>query len=344
MAKIVCSYSSVPFTCEHLPISIASSSSVQHPIFHIPRKKLLSLTSSWATGKLTPTESYLLYLALLNSTTLVEWRVPARYHDKTAQIVANNMEQLIHMIGRIDVITHPGFILPHFAISSDTCNLENSYHWIQLWQQNYNDWTQNIKDHANDQELITRELALQRLLKSAHKRIEDYPKQLARWARIAGDFPTFPVKINGVKMELADYWESIIIKCAKAEQIFLIPIKDLEELINHCEDEIVADGSIYAMALMKFLRKGKMMQENYLGLGDISLATQTLTSYRILPSGTSAHTANMQNLIDKAPSNEPQKHQYPDLISYIRAKAAYITAEAAKKAKDLGDEASGLGL
>lgn len=342
MAKIVCSYSGVPFSCEHLPLSIAASSSVQHPIFHIPRRKLLSLAGQWSAGKLTPTESYLLYLSFFNSTGLIEWRTSARYHERTSQIVANNMEQLIHMIGRIDAIQHPSFTLPHFGISSDTCGLENSYHWIQIWQQNYNDWTQNIKDHANDQELITRELALQRLLKSSHKRIEDYPGRLASWARVAGDFPeNITVTIQGVKQSLADYWESIIIKCAKAEQIFLIPANDLQELIEHCEDNVVADGSIFAMALMKFLRKGRMMQDNYLGLGDLSLAARTLTSYTILPRGASAESANLQNMIDKAPKSEPQKHHYPDLISFIRAKSAWIAAEAARKMNDLGKELGG---
>lgn len=313
-------------------------------MFHIPRKKLLSLTGTWSMGRLTSTESYLLYLALLNSTSLIEWRVPARYHEKTAQIVANNMEQLIHMIGRIDVIRHPSFVLPHFAISSDTCSLDNSYHWIQIWQQNYNDWNQGIKDQAHNQELVARELALQKLLKSAHRKIEDYPKKLAQWARIAGDFPTFEVKINGVKMELADYWESIIIKCAKSEQIFLIPLHDLEELIDHCNDNVVADGSIYAMALMKFIRNGKKMQENYLGFGDIDIASKSLTSYRILPSGASAESVNLQNLIDKAPTSEPRQNQYPTLIAYIRAKAAWIAAETARATQNLGDEALAGGL
>jgi hypothetical protein len=236
------------------------------------------------------------------------------------------MEQLIHIIGKIDVITSPHFVLPHFVISPDTCSLENSYHWIQVWNQNYNDWAENIKDHSNDQELIRRESALQKLIKTSHKKIEDYPKILAAWAVQAGDFPTFDVRISGVKQSLSDYWESIIIKCAKEETIFQVPPHDLKELIEHCEDNIVETGSIYAMALMKYLRKGAKMQENYLSLGDIDLASQTLTSYRILKPNESAADANMQNMIDSAPKTEPDKKNYPDLISYIKAKARWNIA------------------
>ena len=326
MAKILCADSSIEFSCEHLPFSL-SSREVSHPLFHTPKKRLLSLASTWSMGKLTPTESYLTYLSLLHSTGLIEWRSPAQYTDKTASIVANNMEQLIHIVGKIDVIKHPSFVLPHFAIGPDTCTLDNSYHWIQIWNQNFNDWIENIQDHANDIELQRRELSLQKLIKTSHKQIEDYPKILAQWAATAGSFPTFDVKINGVKMELGEYWESIIIKCAKEETIFQVPENDLRELIEHCEDHIVSEGSIYSLALMKYLRKGAAMQKNYLGLGDIDLASQSGTAYRILKPTESAEDANIQNMIDTAPTREPQKHQYPDLISYIKAKGRWTIAQ-----------------
>jgi hypothetical protein len=326
-SKITCAYSGVVFSCEHLPLSL-SSREVSHPIFHIPQKKLLSLASAWANNKLTPTESYLTYLALLNSTDLIEWRCPAQYIPQaTSQIVANNMEQLIHIIGKIEIIKHPSFVLPHFSISPDTASLDNSYHWIQIWMQNYNDWADNIRSHANDQELQRRELSLEKLIKTSHKRIEDYPRILADWARVAGDFPTFDVTIRGTRMELADYWEEIIIKCAKESSIFQIPEADLNELIEHCEDNIVAEGSIHAMALMRHLRRGKQMQQNYLGLGDIDLASATRTSYRILKPTESAEDANIQNMIDIAPVSEPLRKNYPDLVSFIKAKARWNMAQ-----------------
>ena len=334
MAKIICAKSGIEFSCEHLPFSV-SSREVSHPLFSVSSKKLVSLAGMWSAGKLSHTESYLTYLALLNSTGLIEWRVPASYHSKTNSIIANNMEQLIHIIGKIDIIKHPSFVLPHFVITPDTSSLENSYHWIQIWNQNYNDWAQNIKDHSNDQELQRRELGLQKLIKSSHKNIEDYPKILANWARIAGDFPTFSVQIRGVKMSIDDYWESIIIKCAKAESIFQVPEADLRELIEHCEEHIVGDGSIYAIALMKYLRKGAEMQKNYLGLGDIDLSKNSLTSYRILKPTESAEDANIQNMIDSAPTSEPNRKDYPDAISYIKAKARWNIASNYKTLQNL---------
>lgn len=235
------------------------------------------------------------------------------------------MEQLIHIVGKIDVIKHPAFVLPHFVISPDTCNLENVFHWLQIWRQNYNDWYENIKDHCNDQEILRREMALQKLIKSSHKNIEDYPAILARWARVAADFPTFDVTIKGVKMEIADYWEDIIIKCAKEEAIFQIPTGDLTELILHCEDNVINEG-LYGIALMRHLRKGAQRQENYLGLGDIAIAGAT-TSYRILKPTESAADANIQSMIDAAPAQAPNKKDYPNLISFIKAQARWNIAQ-----------------
>lgn len=237
------------------------------------------------------------------------------------------MEQLIHIIGKIDIIKHPSFVLPHFAIGQDTAKLDNSFHWIQVWNQNYSDWHDNRKSHENDQELIRRENALQKLVKSSHKNIEDYPSILANWASKAGRFPTFEVKVKGVKMELGEYWEKIIIACATEKAIFNIPENDLKELIDHCEDEISLEGSIYSVALMRHLRRGAMMQQNYLGLGDIDLSSKEGTAYRILSPETSAEDANIQSMIDTAPIQEPNKKDYPDLISYIKAKGRWMVAQ-----------------
>lgn len=328
MSKIICAYSSLEFKCEFLPISL-SSREVHHPIFNIPAKNLLSLSAQWSAGKLPPAETYLLYLALLNSTGLIEWRLPATYTDKTASIIANNMEQLIHIIGKIDVVSSSSLdsmTLPHFVMGQDTRDLSNSYYWIQIWNQNYTDWYNGVRSHLNDQELLRRELSLERLIKTSHKKIEDYPSILARWAAVAADFPTFNVSINNKNVELSDYWQDIIIKCAKEEAIYKIPEADLDELIAHCEEHVIGDGSIHAIALMRHLRKGRSMQQNYLGLGDIDLSMRKGTAYRILSPTTSAEDANIQNMIDNAPVKEPVRSNYPTTMEYIKAKARWNVA------------------
>lgn len=333
MAKIICAYSSVEFQCEHLPVAL-SSREVKHPIFSIPPKRLLSLAAQWSLSKLTPTESYLLYLALLDSTSLIEWRMPATYTDKSASIIAGNMEQLIHIISKIDMMSKSTILslsLPQYVMGKDTRDLSNSYYWIKIWNSAYQEWQDGIREHINDQESYRRELALEKLIKSSHKRIEDYPRILANWARVAGNFPTHLTLVGSKQIELSEYWESIIIKCSKEEAIINIPQADIEELIEHCVDNIVHEGSIHAMALMKHLRRGLSLHKNYLSLGDIDLAGKSLTGYRILSPETSAEDANIQNMIDAAPDKEPTRINYPNLVDYIKARSRWNIAQAHKK-------------
>lgn len=244
------------------------------------------------------------------------------------------MESLLGIIGRIDIIKHPSFSLPAFTISADTADLSNSYYWIQAWQQNFNDWYDGVRQKEEYRELQIRTSAVERLIKTPHKRMDSpsAARILADWAIQAGNFPTFSVTVHGKQMSLEDYWHGIIIKAATRESLLLIPIKDIKELIDHCEEEIVMDGSIHAMALMKYLRGALINHQLYsaesdkYGLEDYT-NDKELTSYRILGVGESAVSANTQSMISQAPEKEPMKKDFPNLITYLRAKARWDMAQ-----------------
>ena len=131
MAKIVCSKSGVIFNCEHMPTTL-SSSTYTHPLFHVPQKRLIALAGQWAAQKLTPTESYLLYLALLDSTELIQWRTQASYHKGMDAIVSSNMENLLSIIAKINLIHHPSFALPSFSINPSTHTLDYLIHSLHI--------------------------------------------------------------------------------------------------------------------------------------------------------------------------------------------------------------------
>lgn len=325
MAQLVCAKSGVVFKCEHMPLSL-SSREIQHPLFYVSKKKLLALAGQLITGRLSPTENYLVYLALLDSTELIQWRVPAKYIDKTPKIIANNMESLIHIIGKIDVIQHPSFTLPKFAISPDTCTLENSYHWIGAWIANYNDWYDGLKDSAKREELKhriqSREESLERLIKTSHTKVEDLANMLASWAEAAGDFPSYstPHPISHKQIPLNEYWKQIIRACAREESIWRFPPSDLQELIDHCEDNVIL-GSIHSHSLMKLLRGGLKKQADYLGFGDTELHGRTATQFTILNGDASAEDANKIAAMASAPSSEPKPNDYPNKFAFMKAKA-----------------------
>jgi hypothetical protein len=326
MARITCKYSGVIFNCEHMPLGM-SSNEYYHPLFSVPKKKLLVLSKEWAANKLSPTESYLLYLSLLHSTGLIVWKTQARFTDKTIGIISNNMESLLHIIGKIDVISHPAFSLPQISITYDTGSLENSFYWIQAWIHGYNEFMSDQISASKREELKERvdrrTASLEKLIKTAFTTPQALANNLALWATDAGNFPdeTTPHPLGvGRDIPLSEYWQEIIRACAREEAIWRYPRKDIEELIAHCEEEI-PHGSIQAAALMKMLRLGLRKHTDYTGFGDVDLAGKTFTPFRLMRADDTVEDANVIAAIAAAPMTEPQRHSYPNAFAYIKAKA-----------------------
>jgi hypothetical protein len=332
MAKLTCSKSGIVFQCEHMPLASYNV----HPLFSVPQKRLISLAGQWAAQKLTPTENYLLYLALLDSTELVQWRSPAFHMGAaTDSIVQNNMENLIHIIAKINVITHPKFTLPSFAVGQDTATLENSHHWIQAWTDNYREWYDDYLAAGEREEIKEvighRELALQRLIKSATP-VEAYAATLAEWAAAAGKFPVSLTihPITGQQVPLAEYWKQLIRTIANEDKLWQYPEKDLLELIEHCEDNII-HGNIYAHTLMKYLRSGAHKHANYLGFGDVTIGASDGTPFTIMRSANDVQSINKAVLLNTAPVDEPKKSQYPTTLSWFKAFTKWKMAQQNRK-------------
>lgn len=327
MSTVLCSISGIEFKCQHMPLSLTSRE-YHHPIFSVPSSRLIPLTERWLEQELTDTENYLLYLALFNTTGLMEFRVPASVSAETSSIIAQNMH---HLCDIVEIILNHGeersqqlFHLPTFVITPDTKFLEDSGEWIKIWRQCYADYANKYRTSTALEKLSRKETILERLIKDKTKDISLYAHQLASWAAAAGRFPECsasledPSFLDGKNTTLSKYWQHIIKCCAKTEAIWEIPDKDLIELIEHCEEHI-DHGSIYAHTLMSLLRAGAERKKNFLDLGDIDLGSGGIT-FRILDADASIEDANKLALIDSAPVNQPVESQYPNKLAYIKAK------------------------
>lgn len=321
MATVTCAYSGIVFKCDHFPMSLTGSEAA-HPVFLLPQHKLLAYSSKWSAGDLTTTDSYLLFLALMNSTSLIEWRHAAHHHKGTDSLVAANMESLIRIIGKINLIHHPKFVLPSFAVTRDTCTLDNIRYWVEAWHDSFMEFMRGYKEQTEQERITRREYALERMIKSTQlKNAKKYSIALANWAELAGQFPSFtllhPLTKNPVT--LAEYWKEIITACIREEKIFQYPAADVEELITHCEEHI-PHGSISAASLMDLLRAGKRSQSSYLCLSDfdiVAFKNGTLSSEDVV------ETTNKLVMIQNAPMNPPVRTDYSSEIEFIRAKARY---------------------
>ena len=317
--KTICNISGLELTISYFPDTIYHPSIV-HPVFLIPQKKLLAKGTAYFTNpsQYNSTDAYLLFLALLNSTELIEWKTPALRTVETDHTIANNMEALIRVIGKISLISHPSFVLAKVAINKDTRDLSNVKYWIDSWEESIQEFKDGYRSYSDTRALLNRELALERLIKNPMKSVDNYARSLSEWAAMAGSFPKSILDFGSYKIHCDDYWKGIISKCVREESIFSIPANDLQELIDWCE-EYISHGSIYSHALMTLLRIGRKKQSDYLNLGDFSIT--------ILDADASVEQANKLAMIAAAPDTEPTPNQYPNKLAYIKAKARWELAQ-----------------
>lgn len=334
--KILCSLSSIEYEVQHFPAYLQSGEC--HPIFSLPQKKLISIASSkYFNGELTEIDSYLLFLALLNSTELIKWMVPAKRTIHTNALISNNMQSLVQMCGKINAIHHPAFVLPKFAITSETRTLENVKYWIQAWESQYTEFLSGLKDQELRDRLSRREAALEKLIKNPAIDPSKYSKLLAEWAAEAGEFPTFTITspLDKSEIKISEYWKQIIQKCYRSESIISIPEADLIELLEHCENNIEA-GSIYSFHLFSTLREGRDRQKNFLGIDLTASLSAENPGFRILSPDDNIEDAAIQSLIDAAPINKPERKDYPSAFAYMKAQMRWELAQ-----KHKGDSSNG---
>lgn len=332
--KILCSISGLEFACEHFPGTFYAKETF-HPVFHLPQKSLLPYLKKWAGAELTKTDSYLLFLALLKSSDLVEFRVPVTITEQTHSIIYNNLEFLSRTVIKLNTVSTPAILFPRYVVTPDTRTLSNVHHWIENWNNEFNDFQSGKKRDYDDRKLAKREMALERLIKNPHKPVSLYSRELAEWASVAGDFPIFMVKspFSKLNVPLAEFWKDIITRAAKNELLYTIPDKDLRELLEHCEDHVPV-GSIQSHMLFQCLRKAQEKHKNFLGLGDYDLET----NYTLLNDSDTTELANMKALIAAAPVEEPRREQYPTKFQFLKAKLRW---DMAKKYEHVNGEING---
>lgn len=349
MAHIICAYSSLELHINHFPISLTNREA-HHPLFDAPQRTLFAYASKWAHHELTETDSYLLFTALLKSSGRVHFRVAARYSEgATDQIVANNMEKLLICLSRMNSINVSGEVFASVAITNESANMENAKYWIQSWMDNYADFKENYSFAANVKKLSIREEALQRMIKSPHRDVSYYASDLAKWAALAGNFPTGTTLVDGLHVPLSDYWENIIVAAAN-KRFFTIPRADLEECIDHCQENI-DPGSIYHHKLLTILREAKSYLAGF--LGDISgLAGSAKKRVPIWnfpgqePGAPESQdeedvfAANLDVVVASAPATIPVRGMFATNMQYLMAKIKWSAAQdiLAARAAESGSE------
>ncbi len=324
MSKILCAKSGILFNTDHFSFGL-NSREYEHPVFKLHINKLLKLYNSYLAGTLTPTEDYLLFLSILDSTELVEWRVPAKYTEKTPGIIANNIGQLVHVVTHLNVIANPSIEFARIAITPDTKNLDNIKYWLAGWVNNYNEFINNNRYQQLRQTIMQLELKLEQQIKTPQKNETKFAAILAEWAAKAGSFPEYIISYKGSTMPCSTYWKLIIRKAANSENLLEIDSIDVQDLVEHCEEHI-EKGTIFSHALFNHLNNAVKKINNKYGF-----YSNSIPNYTILNANTSVEDANKLAIISGAPDIEPIQSNYPTKFSYTKAKLAWDMAQNYKK-------------
>lgn len=344
MAKITCAISGITFSVDQfstgkgVSLHIAHTEGYFHPIFAADHRDLHSLYSAHCLGKLTPTDSYLLFLAFLHSSGKIVWKHPATLdpaRPTTRRMIECNIRQLLAVIAKTEAILHPHFSQPEFKVSHTNSDLSQISSYIAAWEDNIEYFNTYRADLREKDELQKVENYLSTLILSG----EDTAKHahvVADWAAIAADFPAHK----------REEYKRVIRTCFNITKMFNTPIALLKEIKEYCECNIEA-GSIHFHTLSKVLKKGISCHIDYLGGSSLALG------YTILPTIASsedlesivANEIAIKKVIAKAPSKIPVATDYPNKLEFLRAKLAYrvsasaaVAVQAAQTATITGDK------
>lgn len=338
MSRSICAISGVIFATEHTPNALQlTSREIAHPIFSASYQQLVAVCDDYIDNKLSPTESYLLYLSLFNITDMVQFRTPVQYTPLTQSIITANMPALMKMV---DMIIHVGtgrcksqLLLPTFVINSETNTLTNSADWIQIWKSAYLDYLDDYKSSIHLQKIADKEARLEAAIKDRSKDISSYVKQLASWAYDIGNFSQYKCTVFGkfnpdkTPMLLGDYWKSMIIACADKSDIFATNEDDLEELLEVISTDLpIASSGIFGHTLIALLESSLNLRKNMFRLGDIDI-TAGGVMYKILDPDADVEDAAKSVLITNAPTSAPVITDYPNKLAYLKARTKYDMAQ-----------------
>lgn len=308
--QVICPFSGVEYKATLFGKHQANS---PHPIFSLPPRELINnYAQEWASLRFTEKERRLLFVALLRSTHLIEFRSLPIPTDATIQLFMEPLLRTTNWVIELAPVIQK--FLPRFVISKETERLTNLNIWLQSWESAKLSWYEGKAQRIEKDKLLSQEQDLEKLIRSATKSSENYAGRLADWALAAAP----------VAAPVAAYWKKLF--RLKGFEVYNVRPVDLEELVEHME-EYIPHGSIQAHAVMKHVRM--LRDKNRKGLtAELGLLHGT-DIFEIIEDDIQVH--NVSVIVQSAPLVEPRESQigtlFPNRVAYFRAKSAWNLAK-----------------
>lgn len=332
MAKVTCAISGIRFACSYMEdLDLPHTAGMIHPIFAASYKQLHRLYSKHCRGELAPKDSYLLFIAFLNTSEQVIWKHPVTLDPNDRQtkvLIENNLAQLVSVLEKTSVIQIPTFSQPSFSVNYENSDLRTVSNWIKAWRDNINNF---YNGRATDRErdlLINAENRLTRMINSGIDK-KAYSKIIANWAERAAEFPA----------NKAELYKTTICNCFSEAKMFNTSLHLLKEIKEHCHTHLEL-GSIHSYTLFSVLDEGIAKHTDYLGGSSLALGYELLDLNKASPEylndlkaikdnkeiGSTKTQLAIADIVTSAPDKLPVESDYSSKLAYIKAKLAYRTA------------------
>jgi hypothetical protein len=311
--KTLCLYSGV--TLYKTPHLLGLTLADIHPIFRAKKKLIICPDMVFRFMKSTDIEEKkLIFLAILNTTELVEFRVPAM---PSARTVEKNFFNLMHTAGWLAFAeaTYKAVVaFPQFVVNEQTADLESLSAWIRSCE--------DIKDQIIKRD-INRERAASLEQKAAEikKEINNatflhraFTPALARWALDFAQLKRTDERYN--------QWVKIL--CSPLSEAWVYDLETLREIEDYLEEELPAEHPqvISVMAQIRtFILECK---KGFTEFAVFNEHDETGESFTIVDDETGLTTPS-KHLVD-VPTTEPRQSDYPTKVAYLIATAKWRLA------------------
>lgn len=306
--KVHCSLSGLHYHVDHFAGSLKAGITY-HPVFEVPVSRLHLIYTDYLNSQLSPEESYLLILALLKSTDLLEFQSAAKFSENSAALAVICLTRLYRITSMIQSIKVPYLSFPKLVISEETGNLACLPAWIAVWEAAYESFISGLAQDRYYDSLKRKEAALSKFINSPQIPAHKYAHVLADWASHAANFPVYIDK----------YWREVIIKTYRLEEIETIPQVDLEELAEHCERHIddYSLGTIYSHQLFTAISDGLDRIKSQKGY-----QKDKVTGFTLLDPTKAEHAA-LITVIATVTQDPPKQADFATEFEYRKAAMAF---------------------
>ena len=291
MSQIICPISGEILSQSNLLLGFNLEQS--HPIFQAHKKILLSPDIIWKfQAAKSLREKNLYYLAVLNTTALIEFRVAA---NPMPYIVDSTFLDICHLASWIDYAKHQirdQVSFPQYVVDKDNKELKNISIWINAIRDIQSLFLNKSKYEDLKRELTNSAQRIEKEFRNAGLIGRAFTPTLARLA----------LDLAGVKAEYLDSWKTLL--NTPLEEAWMLGDKDKEEL-DYIQEILQAELPVNHDQSLAVLRQIQLL---------INKSTEGLTTYTFVEADefkTKSDEELMSDLIAKE-----ERDEFP-LLSFV---------------------------